>query len=231
MNKRLTKDFVDFFKKCTNLRIELDNESDRGCILMATSFLDYELENIFRYYLLENKKILDEMLSGQGCLATFSSRIKLAYSLGLISKITMNDLNIIRKIRNNSGHNYKVISFNDNKIGQRVSSLKTSIYTNNKLIEPRKLFINNVFMLLVELQGIRYKLEKVQELTETFRFDLSIQEIEKQSKENLEMAKEFCGENSTKEELLKYISEVQLEALKIADRLKNGENDFNSLDE
>lgn len=198
---------------------------------MATSFLDYELRKLFEYYLIGNKKTLDEMLSGQGGLATFSSRINLAYSLGLISKLTMDDLNIIRKIRNDCGHNYEAISFEEQSIKQRVYSLKSSIYAGNNKINPRKLFINNVFIILSEIQGHKAGLNKVNELTKKYCTIISFEEIQKRAIESLKMAKEFCGKNATQDQLIEYIKSVQLETLKGFDRAKHGANDINEEEE
>ena len=227
MRRRLTKDHVETIKKVFKLRNELDKESDRGSILMATSFLDYELKNLFEFYLIGNKKALDEMLTGQGGLATFSSRIKLAYSLGLISKITMDDLNIIRKIRNECGHNYEAISFEEQSIQQRVYSLKSSVYAGDNKINPRKLFINNVFILLTEIQGRKADLNRVNELTKTYSNSIPLEEMQKRALKSLQMAKEFCGKNATQDQLIEYIKSVQLETLKGLDRVQHGPTDVN----
>jgi DNA-binding MltR family transcriptional regulator len=46
-----------------------------------------------------------------GPLATFSAKIKLAYSLGLISKVCFTDLEKIRRIRNIASHEYSETTF------------------------------------------------------------------------------------------------------------------------
>lgn len=230
-SRRLTKEHIESLKKVFKLRTELDKESDRGTILMATSFLDYELQKLFEYYLIGNKKFLDEMLSGQGSLATFSSRIKLAYSLGLISKLTMDDLNITRKIRNECGHNYEAITFENQPLKQQVYSLKSSIYAGDNKINPRKLFINNVFIILSEIQGRKADLNQVNELTKKYSINYTIEELQKLTIENINMAKEFCGKNATPDQLIEYINSVQLEAIKLIDRSRHGLNEINEEEE
>lgn len=229
--KRLTKEQIETLKKVFKLRKELDKESDRGSILMATSFLDYELQKLFEFYLIGNKKTLDEMFSGQGSLATFSSRIKLAYCLGLISKLTMDDLNIIRRIRNDCGHNYETISLEDQIIKQRIYSLKSSLYAGNNKINPRKIFINNVFVILSEIQGRKADLNTVNELEKKYSSNISIEELNKLAIEIINMAKEFCGENATQEQLSEYTDSLQLETIKAIDRAKHGSNDINEEEE
>lgn len=210
--ERITKDGIEFIENTFKLRNELDKESDRGCILMATSFLDYELQSFFKYYLFGSKKMLDEMLSGQGSLATFSSRIKLAYSLGLISKVTMDDLNVIRKIRNNCGHNYEPVTFEDETIKQQVYSLKSSIYAGNTKVNPRKLFINNIYFLLNEIQGRKAELSKVNELTTKYIVKkLSVENLERLTFLNLKMAEEFLGTNATKDQIFNFIKDIYLD--------------------
>jgi DNA-binding MltR family transcriptional regulator len=228
LEKRLTKEYLETLKKIFRLRSELNKESDRGCILMATSFLEYELKRLFEYYLIGNKKNHEEMLTGQGGLATFSSRIKLAYSLGLISRITMDDLNIIKKVRNDCGHNYEPISFEDQSIKQRIYSLKSSPYAGDNKINPRKLFINNVFIILSEIQGHKSDLNKAAELTKKYSTNVPFEEIEKIANENLNMAKEYCGQKATTEELLEYIKSLHLQTLKGLDRAIHGESDVNT---
>lgn len=231
MAKKLTKDFLKNLEQVFKLRNELNKESDRGSILMATSFLEYELKRLFEHYLIGTQKDLEEMLTGQGGLATFSSRIKLAYSLGLISKVTMDDLNIIRKIRNDCGHKYEAISFEDQSIKQRVHSLKSSVYAGNNEIPPRKIFINNVFIILSEIQGHKAVLNKVTELTTKYLTDIPLEEMQQKAFENLKTATEYCGKDATSEQLLTYINNVQLQTIKGIDRVLHGVNDINKDEE
>jgi hypothetical protein len=215
MKEQVNIDSLKSLEKSIKLRFELMKESDRGCVLMATSFLDYELEEMFKDYLIGSKKTLDEMLSGQGSLATFSSRIRLAFSLGLISKRTMDDLNIIRKIRNDCGHNYESISLEEKVIKQRIYSLKTSIYSGDIKIKSRKIFINNVYMLLGEIQGRKFELTKVEELTKNYSDIISFDENKLHMNEIIKKAKKLHGENISSEQLMKFIEEVNFETINI----------------
>ena len=45
-------------------------------------------------------------------LGTFSTKISIAFFIGLIPEDIYNDLNIIRKIRNEFAHNYDTLTFN-----------------------------------------------------------------------------------------------------------------------
>ncbi|GAD88421.1 hypothetical protein VHA01S_005_00230 [Vibrio halioticoli NBRC 102217] len=68
------------------LRSELAKESDRGCALYATSYIDSALSDLLYCALATDKKIEKELFDGTAPLSTFSARINMAYYLGKISK-------------------------------------------------------------------------------------------------------------------------------------------------
>ncbi len=121
--EELKEHFFKKYKKVIEFRRALSGESDRGCALFAASFLDYELENLLKRYLVEDNKIVKEVFSHGGALGTFSSRIDMAYLLGLINKKVYKDLGLIRKIRNDFGHKNECISFESQSIKDRCSQL------------------------------------------------------------------------------------------------------------
>ena len=53
------KDRDENFEALMEFRNQLDSETDRGCSLMAASYLDYELERLLREKLVGEKKHLD----------------------------------------------------------------------------------------------------------------------------------------------------------------------------
>lgn len=104
-------------------RHSLNDETDRGCALMAAAYLDYELEELLHKYLLDDPKATSNMLKNNGPLSTFSSKIEIAYLLGLIGKNTRKDLNLIRKVRNEFAHKSDPLSFEDDSIKNRCREL------------------------------------------------------------------------------------------------------------
>jgi DNA-binding MltR family transcriptional regulator len=86
MDEQFQKLITENLTIIMNFRRELTKETDRGCALMAASFLDYELEKLLREKLVGSKNHLDTLFEFNGPLGTFSSRIRLSYSLGLIPK-------------------------------------------------------------------------------------------------------------------------------------------------
>lgn len=103
------KDLADFLK-------EFNDESDRGAVLTAGSYLDERLGEIISAFLIESRDAAELIDGFNAPLGTFSSRIKAAFAMGLIQKNEYEELNTIRKIRNEFGHSWKGVSFESQNI-------------------------------------------------------------------------------------------------------------------
>ncbi|HET6327076.1 MAG TPA: MltR family transcriptional regulator [Planctomycetaceae bacterium] len=90
---------------------------------MAAAYLDDLLEVMLREHFAGGRKVADDLLSGNGPLAPFSARIKLAFSLRLIREDQFNDLERIRKIRNEFAHGHQGVSFDSQPIRDLCDSL------------------------------------------------------------------------------------------------------------
>jgi DNA-binding MltR family transcriptional regulator len=141
-----------------NIRIELQKESERGSVLLAASYLENLLEEVLRKKLIGNKKHLDDLFDYSGPLGTFSSRISIAYSMGILLDDEFNDLSIIRKIRNDFSHKPTIIKFSDQKISSLCDKLKCIIREN--LDSPNKKFITSVAYLAGSLKEYVHSNEK-----------------------------------------------------------------------
>jgi len=105
---------------------ELTNESDRGCLLVGAAILESRLEDIFAKVFNGNyvtKTVQKSLFDSNGALATFSSKITVAYSFGLISKTLYEDLHAIRKMRNEAAHSSQEIDFVGSGLTERIESL------------------------------------------------------------------------------------------------------------
>ncbi len=127
--KKFLKDFspiLDTHPNLINFLPLLDvhnNESDRGKILIVCSFLEKQLLEIIEGYLICDKKEKDRLLEGYNApIATFSSRITLAYLLGVISKAEKEELEILKKIRNYFAHDFQA-TFGDDKVKHYIEKL------------------------------------------------------------------------------------------------------------
>jgi len=66
-------------------------------------------------------KFVEDLLTGQGGLSSFSARISLAYAVGLISLHAADDLHSVRRIRNDFAHRLHGLSFKTQKIASRTN--------------------------------------------------------------------------------------------------------------
>lgn len=114
-------------KKIQEFSTQFKKESDRACVIMAAAALDEGLKLLIESSLIKNPSSFDCLFDGANApLQSFSSKIDLAYSLGLISTEFSSDLHIIRKIRNGFAHNLTGCSFGDQSVHDRVLRLKKS---------------------------------------------------------------------------------------------------------
>lgn len=125
----------------------ISSETDRGCALMVSSFLENELERVLINKLVGDTNFKKDLFSYSGPLGSFSSKIRLSYSLGIISKDIMRNLDLIRKIRNEFGHDYNPITFESSKISNRVFDLTESFYLKGE-VKPRRFFENSALGVL-----------------------------------------------------------------------------------
>ena len=90
------------------------NESDRGCVLVGAALVERRLDDIFEHVFQRNKAskaIQKALFDSNGPLSTFSAKIKLAYALGFIRKQTFEDLEAVRRIRNDFAHSADDVDF------------------------------------------------------------------------------------------------------------------------
>lgn len=150
-----------FFK----IREELEKESDRGCALLAAAFLENELAALLDYFLVETSESFKKQLFDfNGPLGTFSSRIKIAYALGLISRKTKDALDLIRKIRNRFAHLIDSLNFESKGIKELVDQLRILYIHNN--FDRRQSFIISIQSVTVTLHTCMTIISKREELIE-----------------------------------------------------------------
>lgn len=138
-------DFLAFRKALTQ-------ESDRGCALFAAAYLDKALSDLLYLSLVTDKRVEKDLFDGNAPLSAFSSRIKLAYYLGKISKECRADLDTIRGIRNDFAHDARIISFEDQSLADRCRNLQFS-YHEKKDVRPRAHFTAATCGLLAMIQS------------------------------------------------------------------------------
>jgi DNA-binding MltR family transcriptional regulator len=134
---------------------ELEKESDRGCALAASSYLEDRLQQLLRTRMVDHPMI-DELFKGTDALSTFSARIKLAFALGIISNEVRLDLDAIRDIRNNFGHVLELQDFTHtevNRVCSHFHNLINNLLVVEQLSPPRLQFVKCVMALEVILDS------------------------------------------------------------------------------
>ena len=120
----------------------LNKESDIGCILVASSFLDKCLTMLLKNTFIKNSNTVSNLFKLDGLLNNYSSKAKLCYSLSLIDKRKYNDLIKIAEIRNLPAHSHILIDFSDTTIQNHCNELKH--WEDSLTTEYLKLFSDNL---------------------------------------------------------------------------------------
>lgn len=103
---------------------EFQKETDRGAALVGAALLDDRLKQIIVSFLIEGKISSGLLDDANAPLHSFSSRIKMAFCLGLISKEEYGNLEVIRKVRNEFAHRLHGLSFSNEEIIKLCRKLK-----------------------------------------------------------------------------------------------------------
>ncbi|MCZ8091443.1 MltR family transcriptional regulator [Flavobacterium sp.] len=149
-NEEVLKISLEDSKLITKIRFSINKESDRGCALLSVSFLELQIEKVLKKKLIGNKKHIDKIFDFNGALGTLSNKLDLSYSLGIISKIEYDDINVIRKIRNEFAHSYDDIDFNTQKIESSINNL--SLNPRPNFATNRQKFTSTLFFIIGVLQ-------------------------------------------------------------------------------
>jgi len=131
---------------------EFNKESDRGAALVAASMLDEKLKEILSGFFVE-KSTSKELLTGYNApLGTFSARASATLCLGLIQENEFKEITLIRKIRNEFGHDWQSISFESGRVSELCMELPWlgPIELENTST-PRSRFNSAVAILLTDL--------------------------------------------------------------------------------
>lgn len=100
-----------------------NRESDRGAALVAASMLDERLEQILNAFFIESSAARELTSGFNAPLGTFSSRASAAVALGLIQDNEFKEITLIRKIRNEFGHGWEPLTFEDERIAAHARKL------------------------------------------------------------------------------------------------------------
>lgn len=104
---------------------QFNEESPRGAVLIACSYIEEQLRRIILNFLIEAPES-DKLLEDHNApLGTFYARATAAFCFGLISTEEYQDCNILRRIRNEFAHSFS-ITFENQKITDLCKNLHFS---------------------------------------------------------------------------------------------------------
>jgi DNA-binding MltR family transcriptional regulator len=84
------------------------------CAIWGTSMVEHELEDLIRHRLRRNDdKIWAKLTDRNAALSSLSSKIDVAYAMGIYDESMQLNLHIIREIRNVFAHAKRVVTFDD----------------------------------------------------------------------------------------------------------------------
>lgn len=99
----------------------LQEESDRGCVIVSAAMLDDILSQLLERRLAPSLVKKDELLEdGAAAFSTFSARIDLAYRVGLVRASTRATFHLLRRIRNDFAHISDPKTFDSTSVRSRV---------------------------------------------------------------------------------------------------------------
>lgn len=109
---------------------QFNKESDRAAVILVASILDETLETLLKSFFVPIPNAQDSLFdSATSPLSNFSSKIDMAFRVGLISGKFARDIHIVRKIRNSFAHDIYGCNFNNGKVRSRVRELENSVST------------------------------------------------------------------------------------------------------
>jgi DNA-binding MltR family transcriptional regulator len=136
------------------------NGSDRVCALIAGA----AASELMKHIIAKSLKRIDEKLENElfydpgAALGSFSSRIKLAYAMGLIDQERMESAQIIKKIRNVFAHTSNNLAFDTPEIADQCGKLNAAAEFPTYL--PRDWFQLSSLQLFHNLIGKKLEFDK-----------------------------------------------------------------------
>src|SRR5690242_15442703 len=99
----------------------------RATAIVGAAQLDYLLEQVLRHHMIAKPE--ESLFGAYGPLSSFSAKIDLAKSLGILTKGEASDLHRVRKIRNTFAHSLQDVSFRDRSIQTHIHQIQVRAAT------------------------------------------------------------------------------------------------------
>jgi len=141
----------DYFSEFNLLTRVLHNLDDRGLVLSLSAFAEDSLGALLMAFMLSSDASTKLLEGFNAPLGTFAARIKAAYSLGLINKSQFNDLERLRKIRNEFAHTWQSIEISKPNISALIKQMSYSRIDDHFPETPNEKLRSSIICLLLEL--------------------------------------------------------------------------------
>ena len=133
---------------------------ERGLILSLAAFAEDALGLLLKAFMLPTESTKQLLDCFNAPLGTFSARIKATYSFGLITKGQYEDLEHLRKIRNEFAHSWQPIDFSHPKIAAHIKSMNYSSFDENFPETPLDKVRASISSLLIEIRSAAHQIEE-----------------------------------------------------------------------
>lgn len=140
----------------------LQDQDERGLILSLSAFAEDTLGSLLKAFMISSEAASQLVEGFNAPLGTFSARIKSTYAFGLISKNQFQDLERLRKIRNEFAHTWKLTSLSQPKIEAHIKAMSYSRIDNVFPETPKDKIRSSITCILLELATNTDKLRKKQ---------------------------------------------------------------------
>ncbi len=114
------------WKKTQEELAEALKARERIAGIVQMCYLDNALERLLRTVMIEDESVIKQLMKDDRLLGSFSSKLKLAYALGLIPELVREDLECLNAIRNRFAHEATVMSFDHARVCGLCKNLSTA---------------------------------------------------------------------------------------------------------
>jgi hypothetical protein len=133
---------------------------DRGLVLSLAAFAEEALGELLKAFMTPSDASTQLIEGFNAPLGTFSSRIKAAYAIGLITKDQFLDLERLRKIRNEFAHSWKPVDLSKQKVAALIDSMAFSRIDDHFPDTRSEKIRSSMSCLLVEIRSSIHQIQK-----------------------------------------------------------------------
>lgn len=129
----------------------IEDLDDRALVLSLAAFAEESLGELLKTFLLQGESAWKLLNGFNAPLGTFSARTKMAHALGLITQHQFEDLERLRKVRNEFAHTWNQITLSDQGIRDHIRAMHFHSLDDVFPEEPRLKLKTTIGLLLIEL--------------------------------------------------------------------------------